>query len=276
MPYSTTENEVIGLCISLEAIDSIVNRALLLEQEVQAFPGEAAVIFHSSIHKELFLIRLLDIVKESGSSKLTGVDGSCLKVLKSATNTASFDQNGSVTELATSVAELEGWLDQKRPLKMWLPTLNIDATLDIPRLELITISGNNSKHNLSRLTGIATVVANRLRECGYEVSEKLIPLALDDFREHLSDNYFIYYSTWLAELLNNIRWGIHTYLLPTFKNCYKAEPDGFYSYEYPSSIKNEIPRQWFWRLMNHIRREPCLKRFKGAHSLKEESSLEWQ
>lgn len=45
-------------------------------------------------------------------------------------------------------------------------------------------------------------------------------------------------------------------------------------YAYPPSITNEIPRQWFWRLMNNVRRGPNLGRFAGARSLKNVSSLE--
>jgi hypothetical protein len=113
---------------------------------------------------------------------------------------------------------------------------------------------------------------------GYSVPEEQIPLALDDFREHLAENYFIYYSTWLAELLNNVRWGIQTYLTPTFTRSYRVGPEDspVYSYEYPSDIHQDIPRQWFWRLMNNVRARPYLKKFVGARYLKEESSLEWQ
>jgi len=111
---------------------------------------------------------------------------------------------------------------------------------------------------------------------GYLVPDEQIPLALDDFREHLAENYFIYYSTWLAELLNNLRWGIQAYLTPIFERSYRAGPEGslMYSYEYPIEIRQDIPRQWFWRLMNNVRARPYLKQFIGARYLKEESSLE--
>lgn len=83
------------------------------------------------------------------------------------------------------------------------------------------------------------------------------------------------YSTWLSELLNNVRWGLQTYLVPTFASSYKASSDDSltYSYEYPYHIQEDVPRQWFWRLMNNIRARPYLKKFVGAHYLKQESSL---
>lgn len=275
MNYSATEKEAIGLCISLEALGDIANHALLELRDVSSHPGEVQVYFHTHIHQELFIIRILDFVKESGDSRLTGVSGSCLQVLQSACTTCSFDQNGSVSALKESVDKLDRWLHYKTPIKMWLPTLNIEADIEVSRLEFLAISGNHFKHNLSRLTGVSKNIHSILNRNGYVVPIEQIPLALDDFREHLQDNYFIYYGTWLTELMNNIRWGVQIYLKPLFLESYKKE--GFrYKYEYPAEIQHEVPKQWFWRLMNNIRSKPYLKEFTGAHYLKEQSSLEWR
>jgi hypothetical protein len=278
MTYSTAEKEAIGLCISLEAIDDITNHALLELRDVSRFPGEVEVYFHTHIHKELFIIRLLDFVKENGDSRLTGVSGSCLKVLQSACDTCSFDKEDSIGFLRESVKELNDWLSYKTPIKLWLPSLDIEADIEVSRLDFISISGNHCKHNLSRLTGVSKDIHSLLDSHGYSVPIEQIPLALDDFREHLQENYFIYYGTWLGELLNNIRWGLQDYLLPTFTTAYtKDDPDNIrYRYEYPEEIKQEIPRQWFWRLMNNIGTRPYLKKFSGAHYLKKQSSLEFR
>ena len=162
------------------------------------------------------------------------------------------------------------------PLTLWLPTLDLDAKINILRKDLIFISGNQSKHNLSRLSGVSRKIQSALKESGYEIELEHIPLALEEFREHLQENYFIYYGTWLTELLNNIRWGIQTYLNPIFRECYKKESSSeiMYKYEYPVSIKDEIAKQWFWRLMNHVRSGPYLKCFSSVHYLKNQSSLE--
>lgn len=275
--YNTAERETIGLCICLEAIGDIANHALLLFREVSSFPGEAEVLFHSSIHRDLFLIRLLDFVKEGVDKNLTGVSGSCLEVLRAACSTKHFGGGESVVALKEAVEALESWLNYKKDITLWLPTLNTNAKISVSRLEFLKISGNQSKHNLSRLTGVSKGVAKILTENGYSVSEEQIPLALDDFREHLSENYFIYYGTWLSELLNNIRWALQSYLMPAFARAYKIEDydSRMYRYEYPSDIQSEVPKQWFWRLMNNVRTGPYLKKFRGAHYLKQESSLEW-
>lgn len=278
MAYNAAERETVGLCICLEALNNIANSALLALRDVSAYPGEAEVLFRDMAHRDLFLIRLLDFVKEHGSSQLTGIRGSCLEVLKEACTTRAFDVDGSITDLRTSVLALENWLGQRKSMTLWLPTLDINATLAISRLELLNIAGNHSKHNLARLTSVSREVAMILNDHGYSVPEEQIPLALDNFREHLAEDYFIYYSTWLAELLNNVCWGLQDYLRPTFARSYKAGPKGSlrYKYDFPHAIQQDIPREWFWRLMNNVRARPYLRRFIGAHYLKNESSLEWQ
>jgi len=278
MIYNTAEKEVIGLCISLEAVGEMVNHALLELRKVSMYPGEVEVYFHTHIHRDLFIIRLLDFVKESGDSCLTGVSGSCVTVLQSACDSRSFDQENSIEYLKNSVTEFYKWLNYKTLIKLWLPTLDIEADIEVSRLDFILISGNYCKHNLSRLTGVSKRIHSILEKNGYLVQLEQIPLALDDFQEHLQENYFIYYGTWLGEMLNNIRWGIQQYLQPTYRTSYiKDDPyDIRYRFEYPIEIKQEIPRQWFWRLMNNIRTGPYFKRFVGAHCLKEQTSLEWR
>lgn len=276
MTYNQAEQETIGLCICLEAVGDIVNHALLTIQDVSQLPGEAQVRFHTHIHQDLFLIRLLDFVKEGGDYRLTGVTGSCLDVLKEACKTRTYNINGCISELEEAVEALESWLNHKKEVTLWLPTVDTNAKIMVSRLEFLKISGNYCKHNLSRLTGVSREITKMLKEHGYQVCDKQIPLALDDFREHLSENYFAYYGTWLTELLNNVRWGIQSYLLPTYIEAYKrdANDEIMYSYQYPANIQHDVPRQWFWRLMNDVRTGPYLKRFKGLRYLKQESSLE--
>jgi hypothetical protein len=277
MNYNTTEQETIGLCVCLEAVGNVANHGLIELRDVSSLPGESEVYFHTHVHEQLFLIRLTDFVKEGGDSRLMGIDGSCLEVLQSACTTKSFNTDGSIEGLKKSVEELDKWLNYRAPITLWLPTLDINATVQVSRLDFLRISGNQSKHNLSRLTGVSRNVAKILNDNGYAVTPEHIPLALDDFREHLEENFFIYYGTWIAELMNNIRWGLQTYLNPVFLKSFRSKGSGsiMYTYEYPNEIQNEVARQWFWRLMNHIRTRPYLKKFVGAHYLKKQSSLEW-
>lgn len=270
------EKETIGLCIALEAIDDIVNHALLdiLDSSVG---GEVTVLFKERVHQQMFLVRLLDFSKEPGKKSVTGVDGSCLDVLRAACSTRSFDVGGSVSGLTAAVTALQDWLNAPSSLRMWMPTLNIEAQLSVPRSQLVFILGNHVKHNLARLTRVSEELAALLVKHGYAVKPEQVPLALDDIREHLQENYFVYYGTWLTELLNNIRWGIHDYLQPTFSTAFTKFPgdDIRYEYRYPSTIIDDVAREWFWRLMNHARDRPYVKRFVGSRDLKKTSSMEW-
>ena len=277
MTYSTAELEAIGLCICVEAAGDIANHSLLSFREITAYPGEAEVLFQSAVHRDLFLVRLVDFVKEGGSKQLTGVAGSCLSVLREACSTKCFDSGESISDLKNAVEALDHWLSYRKRMTLWLPTLDINAEIEVSRLDFLKIIGNHSKHNLSRLTGVSKDVAQILSDHGYSVPQELIPLALDDFREHLAENYFAYYSTWLTELVNNLCWGVQTYLDPVFRQSYIVEPggSGMYRYDYPAAITEDVPRQWFWRLMNHIRARPYMTKFAGSKHLKRESSLEW-
>ncbi len=269
------ERESIGLSICIEALNNIVNYSLVDLREVKKYPGEYEVYFHDYAHKYLFLVRALDFVKEKGDAALTGINGSCLDVLRLACVTASFDREGSVKPLSTAVNAVENWLNYRSPMIFWLPDLDVNAELTVSRLELLHISGNYSKHNLSRLTRVSREFHNILENNGYAVELGSIPFALDYFCEHLNENYFIYYCTWMTELLNNLRWAIYDYLHPVFLDTYIKKSNFHYTYDYPTGINSDAGKKWFWGMMNGVLSKPYFPRIKGAHYLKDQSSLEW-
>ena len=174
--------------------------------------------------------------------------------------------------LIKSTKSFAEWLGATTTMKLWLPLLNVEAQLSVPRLQFLFIAGNQAKHNVSRLTAVSKGIARMLGDHGYNVALERIPLVLADFWEHLHADYFTYYGSWLAELLNNVRWGIYQYLLPTFQRSFAPDPEGgvTYTYNYPEVITNEIPKEWFWRLMNHCRREPFVKPFTVSEHMKKE------
>ena len=275
MPMTRTEQETIGLCIATEALRGMANHSLLQVMRRDDAPDEAEVRFQTREHLQLFLARLLDFVKEVGDATLTGVTGSCLDVLRAACATRAFDVNGSVGPLQRAVEGFDSWLLSETPLRLWLPTLDIEADLKLQRQELLFISGNQSKHNLSRLTRVAKRIAGILKDHGYTVPIELIPLALEDFQQHLQEGYFVYYCTWIAEHLTKLHWGVQNYLLPAYRVAYQppAEGEHSYSYTFPSDITDSVAREWFWRLMNHVRSGPYLQPLVAPYYLKDEAIL---
>lgn len=271
----TMEKESIGLSICIDALNNIVNHSLVELREVARHPGEYEVYFHDSVHRELFLLRALDFVKESSDKNLTGVKGSCLDVLRHACETACFNRENSVENLKRAVNSLTEWLNYRTPMTFWLPDLDINAKLNVSRLELLHVSGNYSKHNLSRLTGVSKSIHKMLGDNGYVVSLESIPFTIDYFCEHLNSNFFIYYCSWITELLNNLRWAIYDYLYLSFQELGIRKSEFHFTYNFPSEIDNKTKETWFWGMMNGVLQKPYLKRFKAAHYLKNESSLEW-
>jgi hypothetical protein len=272
MVHNAAEKEAICLCIAVEAIGDMANHALLEVLPLEDRPGEAEVRFQTREHQQLFLARLLDFVKETGDASLTGGKGPCLDVLRSACATRSFDVNGSVAPLQRAVEDFQCWLSAETPLRLWLPTLDVEAQLTVARRDLLFIAGNQSKHNLSRLTRVSQGIASLLRQHGHEVPVESIRLVLDDFRYHLQEDYFAYYGAWIAEHLTKIRWGIQSYLLPVYRQASNPSQDGgfHYSYTFPPTIGEKVAREWFWRLMNHVRSGPYIEPFYAARYLKEE------
>lgn len=270
------QKEVIGLCICIEALNDMVNRAMVDIVQIASHPEEMQAMFKTTAHKDLFLIRALDFAHEGGSESLTGTKGSCLDVIKKACLTKTFDINGSCGELINAHYELHEWLNASQEIDMWLGSLDVQAKLSITRQQLIYFSGNQSKHNVSRLTSVSKKFADALNAAGHNISSKEMLLALDDVREHLSENYFSYYATWLVQLFANLRHAIHVYLLPEYRLRHRmvSYDTGQYEFLLPEFALEGNDKTWFWRLMNHVRSEPIFPKLKAWRHLRDKSSLE--
>lgn len=236
------------------------------------------VKFHNSVHRDLFLIRLQDFLSEHGSPDVLGSKLSCIEVLQLAASERHFEVNASGASLAVSVQALADWIAQPIEPKLWLPTLNVEAKLSVTRADLLRIAGNQAKHNPSRLSRVALFASDLVRKQGHEVPPHQAPFLLKDIRDHLADNFFIYYASWIAELLNDVRWGIHRYLEPLFHASIMREggDSPLYHYVYPAEVTSESARLWFSELMNHVRSGPPVQPFKASRFLREQSSLEWE
>lgn len=272
--------EAIGLCVAAEALSCMVNHALMDFTPVRIRPGEMEVLFKSSAHRDLFLIRMLDFVHEKGSTTLLGEKMSCLGVLERASNDQALSPGPAAYELATAVREAKAWLEHPIRPEFWLGSIGLNVRLAVTRLQLLKISGNQAKHNLARLTAVSSDVHALLVEHGHDVALEQIPFALDDLREHLGENLFIYYGSWLAELMNNLAWAIHRYLTPVYLRSYRSldhEMEGLYRFEPPEGIGSRtVQHTWFHNLMNHVRRGPHVQPFRASRYLRERSSLEWE
>jgi len=263
------KQEFVGLCVALEAINGMANHTMLQILGLDDSPHSVEVRFQTRAHQALFLARLLDFAKEPTKDSLTGVDGSCIEVLRTVCEARRVNPVSDARLLCKATAEFRDWLNSETRVALRLPTVDVEVVLNVPRIDFLFIAGNYAKHNLSRLTGVARSVVSVLKQHGHAVTHDQAILALHDIGDTLQEDYFSYYATWLAELLNNLRWGIQVYLQPIFDASFKIGTREFeYSYSYPPGVDDEISRAWFWRLMNHVRAGPSLAPFSGAEYMK--------
>lgn len=283
-PMSTQSSpeilEAIGLSVAFDALRDLVNRELMIFRPLADYPGEMQVVFQSRSHCDLFYIRLLDFVHEGGSKELLGEKMSCLEVLERAGAHARLSDQGSVNELAKAAANLRSWLDEVIHPKFWLGNIDVNVRLSVTRLQLLKIAGNQAKHNLARLTGISQQVQTLLAQHGHQVPLAQIPFALDDFRGHLGANAFVYYGSWLAELINDVTWALYRYIEPIYHRqvvFIDGDLPGTYKFLPLPGVDPGSPEHWwFHRLLNEVRVRPYVPPFKASRYLKLQSSLEWE
>lgn len=257
MSLKPTEIESIGLYIVVRAIDDFINRELLHFHEVGGVPT-----FKGSVARDLFAVRLLDFL-EQVDPRMTGVKGSCVDLLETAVVTSSFDRDASVEGLRTTVQTLRTWLNERITVHLWLPSLELDTDLTLTRQNLLYVAGNTSKHNLSRLSGVAGRLQTILKENNHEIGREASWLAVDDFEEHFKEDLLAFYCVRITGLVNDVRWAIHDYLLPEFHDSYTRDPNHEvrYSYRYPEGVSSPFARDSYWALMNRIRARPYIERF---------------
>jgi hypothetical protein len=173
--------------------------------------------------------------------------------------------------LVAAVSELRGWLEAQIKVEVWFPSINTNVVLELQRRDFVTICGNISKHNLSRLTRNAKRLKKLLQKNGIMLDWIDALRTLDDFQGRFHDDILVYHSTTLAEMLNNVRWTIHEYLKPEFTRSYTPAPtddDPKYSYRYPDFLVHPFARDRYWDLMNQVRARPWIDRFTGTRYLK--------
>lgn len=164
------------------------------------------------------------------------------------------------------------WLEEECLVeKVWFGDIDVEADIRIERIRYIKICGDIAKHNFARLQSNVEKIIQTLRKSGVEIDAEAGFKALPGFYEWFHDDIFVYHSSHIAQMLNDLLWGIYLYLTPEFQRSYKQEPHDLpYSYQYPAECNHSFARSAYWSLMNHVRRGPYLPRFTVSPSLKSE------
>lgn len=245
----------------------MVNKALLLIGD----EPRTEVRFHTSIHGTLFNVLLVDFLSQTERGAPVKKE-SYLQALHGICEAPAFDCSSSIHELRRSTETFRSWLTQEIVIhNLWLPTLSLDISLRIQRVDVLKIAGNVCKHNFLRSVQTIRGLAEIFRNNGSPLDEDMALLAMDEIHEWFHQHKFYAYSNAVAEFMNNIRWGIYEYLQPEFQRSYTPASDGSvtYSYIYPSTINSEFAKSCYWSLMNEVRMRPYLHRFEVPAFFKE-------
>jgi hypothetical protein len=226
------------------------------------------VLFHNAPHQQLFNVLLKDFLERVAPFLGENI-GSQVELLNQVCDNPEFNSTGSVGSLKDAARALREWLRTEVSIKHRMPSLDREAVLRFTREEFIGICGTIAKHSLARLTLIAEKVSSILARSKVGVSQYDALLVLDDFYDRFHSDVLNYHTTTLAELLNNVRWGIQDYLSPEFRESLSQSPGQLeYSYRYPTGIDTAFGKTFYWDLMNDVRRGPYVEKFVGDPVLK--------
>ncbi|PKM23448.1 MAG: hypothetical protein CVV09_20610 [Gammaproteobacteria bacterium HGW-Gammaproteobacteria-13] len=265
---SNIEHEVIYLLAVVDLIKSMVNREMF---DVLGTQCHQNILFRTMTHHRFFAIALVDFLsKTDGKVEAPVQPKAFLRAVRDISTQPSFDVNGSVNDLKLAAESFASWLETEMEVDVWLPSINKQVVLRLTRWSLHCIAGNLSKHNFLRSVGIAMDLKELLAKADAPVEMHDVILVQNDIYEHFHNDVGLYHSSAIAEHLNNILWGIQTYLLPEFRRSYTHDQTEYYryAYQYPDGLKDPLSQACYWDLMNHIRSGPIFEPFIISESFK--------
>ncbi len=277
------EREAIILNSAWEMINDMVNWAMFVKNDDT---GPTNLMFETRQHSRLFVILLGDFLSEVRAFKGDPVPLGLKTVPSNARPSdrtfifhlrqvcANPKLGVDATKLSAEIEAFSDWLESEFDAPgVNLHAINIVANLHVARYRYIKMCGDIAKHNLARLATNVGHLRKLLEAAGHAVSEQEAYLAVENFFEWFHDDIFIYHSSQIAELLNNIRWAIFDYLQPEFRRSWhlteKATPSfPMYAYHVPAEITEPIARAMYWDVLNRVRSKPWMHRFVVSDSFK--------
>ena len=263
------EQEVITLKAVVDMIGDMVNHEVMT---ICFSDTDTSIMFKTMTHMAFFNIILVDLL--SKPSEFFTRDKNYFDRLEEICVNPRMGKIQDIRELAEAVCAFARWLSEEVTVQnRWFPSLNLQIDLKIKRQVFIGICGNIAKHNFTQLTRQADRLRKVFCKNGQAVSLDKCILALQDFRQQFYDDIFHYHSSTIAEFLNNIRWGIHSYAAPVREGCVENRYDekshlSAYKYHYPGDVTSDLGKVCYWDLMNDVMHEPYIRRFEVAKYLK--------
>jgi hypothetical protein len=263
---SNIEQEIIILKAVKELIDSMVNYEMM---SLVGNDPDSNILFNSSTHQRFFNIVLVDFLSRT-DRKAPIKQTSYLGAMKDISEGPSFNVNDSIRPLHEATHRFIAWLEQEVEVDVWLPSIDMQTTLNISRISFLKMCGNISKHNFLRSVGVAEELQKTLADNGVPVTMEDSLLALSDFYDRFHIDILNYHSSTIAEFLNNIRWGIYEYMQPELRRSivWEGGDPPKYRYIYPNAVTSRFAKECYWELMNEVSSAPYMRKFTVTKSLK--------
>lgn len=264
--FTEIELEIINLKAIIDTLNNMINHEVLDLRDSSTF---VEVYFKSYTHQKYFNIILVDFLSPLDNT-LIGKKATCLEILQSICEKPLFNRDNSILLLKESTNTFSKWIDETIQVETWFPSIDKSASLNIKRRDFIYICGNISKHNFARLTRVAGKLFEILNQNGISINYHENLLILNDFFDKYHSNILTYLVSYLTEMLNDIRWGIHEYLLPEFNLSYKIDSVNalVYSYTYPKGVDSAFGKACYCDLMKDIKSSPWVRKFKAPEYFK--------
>ncbi|WP_052962759.1 hypothetical protein [Pseudomonas fluorescens] len=260
------EEEVVYLLAVIELIRSMVNYEIM---KVVGEGDHTNVVFKTMTHKQFFAIALVDFLSPTDSRAPVPAKR-YLAALRAVAKEPSFDVNGSVQDLEDAVSTFTDWLNTEATVEFWLPSINRQVELRVPRYMLLKIDGNISKHNFLRSVDVANELQGHLSKAGVHVELFQAMLAQQEIYDIIHDDFSAYHASTIAEFLNGLYWGIQNYLNPEYSRSFTPEGGDLprYSFQYPTALEDPYAKTCYWNLMNHVHSGPIFEPFTVTRHLK--------
>ncbi len=231
----------------------------MVNHGMMGFSGDAAsvtILFKNPEAAKLFNVYLRDLlsmVDEHALKPRRSYIGALLEVCEY----PSFSTK-HVDGLRKSVQFFKQWMDTVIQVDVYFSNLNMTRRIEISRKEYIKICGDISTHNITRLWQVVRRIKKLLFDSGVDLDENSIAHTVQDFYVWFYDDIFMYHSSWLAQMLNDIRHDIFQYLRGEFERSYSLLPTDEtgltkYCFDVPLAIKSDFGRHCYWELMNFVR-----------------------
>jgi hypothetical protein len=256
-------------------IDAMVNLEMF---EKQPPPTGSNVMFKTMTHKRMFNVLLGDFLSQpvdgafdlrATQSKDKSHRNTYLAYLLDVCDEPRLNSDSAM--LREPVQTFADWLDSDCVFpNLWLASISEKLDLRVKRIAFLKMCGDIAKHNFSRLRQNVKRIMEILAANSLEVDEAKAFLVLPDFYENFHHNVFAYHASTIAEMLNNIRWGIFHYLEHEYARSFERLPhhDLAYKFNYPAGCSLPLAKEIYWDLMNQVRRQPYFPVFVTTDSLK--------